>query len=59
MSGDKLPCWKEEREREREKGGGMEGEKDGKMWREGGWFCYKYADIAVPGRKNGPCRVFR
>lgn len=54
MSGDKLPRWKEERKREREKG-----EKDGKMWREGGWFCYKYADIAVPGRKNGPCRVFR
>lgn len=27
MSGDKLPRWKERRER----GGGMEGEKDGKM----------------------------
>lgn len=27
----------------------MEGEKDGKMW---GRFCYKYTDIAVPGRKE-------
>ena len=38
---------KRERERERERG--VEGEKDGKMW---GRFCYKYTDIAVPGRKE-------
>lgn len=55
MSGDKLPRWKERRER----GGGMEGEKDGKMCGGEGWFCYKYTDIEVPGRKNGRCRVFR